>query len=101
MAALRADMARVAGRFVALFERHVWEPFAEAGMPAERLPEVTESLRRLRPLAAIAVKAVLAQAMEEAVAASTALRAGPVPADVPTEADPNPRPHHLQEGAPR
>ncbi|MDQ3571043.1 MAG: MerR family transcriptional regulator [Actinomycetota bacterium] len=97
VATLRADMARIAGRFVALFERHVWQPFAEAGMPAERLPEVTESLRRLRPLAAIAVKAVLAQAMEEAVAASTALRAAPLP----TETDPNPRPHPLQEEAAR
>jgi len=76
VAALRGDMARVAARFVALFERHVWKPFAAAGMPAERLPEVTDALRRLRPLAAIAVKATLAQAMEEAVAGSSALRSG-------------------------
>ncbi len=76
VADLRADMARVAARFVALFEHHVWEPFAAAGMPAERLPEVTDALRRVRPLAAIAVRATLAQAMEEAVAASTALQAG-------------------------
>ncbi len=97
VAALRADMARIAGRFVALFERHVWEPFVEAGMPAERLPEVTDSLRRLRPLAAISVKAVLSQAMEEAVAASTALRAGPVP----TETDHNPHPHQPRKGVAR
>ena len=81
VAALRADMARVAARFVALFERYVWEPFAAAGMPAERLPEVTDALRRLRPLAAIAVKSALARAMEEAVAASTALQAAPAPSD--------------------
>jgi DNA-binding transcriptional MerR regulator len=76
VAALRADMARVAARFVALFERHVWEPFAEAGMPAERLGEVTDALRRMRPLAAIAVQATLARAMEEATASSTAAQVG-------------------------
>lgn len=73
--ALRADMARVARRFVALFERYVWAPFAEAGMPAEQLPEVTDALRRLRPLAAVAVQATLARAMEDATAASTVTQA--------------------------
>ncbi|HVL03113.1 MAG TPA: MerR family transcriptional regulator [Acidimicrobiales bacterium] len=72
VAALQADMARVAARFVALFERYVWTPFAEAGMPAERLDEVTDALRRIRPLAAVAVNATLARAMEEATTTSTA-----------------------------
>jgi len=72
VAALQADMARVAARFVALFERYVWKPFAEAGMPAERLDEVTDALRRIRILAAAAVSATLARAMEEATATSTA-----------------------------
>jgi DNA-binding transcriptional MerR regulator len=71
-AALRADMERVAARFVELFERYVWQPFAEAGMPSERLPEVTEALRRMRPLAATSVQAMLARAMEHQSAASTA-----------------------------
>jgi DNA-binding transcriptional MerR regulator len=97
VAALRGDMARVAARFVALFERYVWEPFAAAGMPAERLPDVTDALRRLRPLAAIAVKATLAHAMEEAVAASTALQSGAAQADLYTQADIDPQP----EGAAR
>jgi DNA-binding transcriptional MerR regulator len=87
VAALRADMGRVAARFVALFEHHVWEPFAAAAMPAERLPEVTDALRRLRPLAAIAVKATLAQAMEEAVAASTAMQSGLTQSDPNTVSD--------------
>ena len=72
VAELRDDMARIAARFVALFERYVWEPFAQAGMPPEQLPEVTDALRRIRPLAAVAVRATLAQAMEEATATSTA-----------------------------
>ncbi len=75
LAALRADMGRIAARFVGMFEQYVWKPFAEAGMPAERLPEVTEALRRVRPLAFTSVQATLAQAMERASAASTAAQA--------------------------
>lgn len=75
LAALRDDMNRIAARFVAMFERHVWKPYVEAGMPADRLPEVTAALRRTRPLAAISVHAVLAQAMQRATAASTAASA--------------------------
>ncbi|MGI9033711.1 MAG: MerR family transcriptional regulator [Acidimicrobiales bacterium] len=68
---LRHDMARVAERFVALFEHHVWEPFVAECLPAERLAEVTAALLRARPTARRAVDAVLGQAMEDAVAAST------------------------------
>lgn len=75
LAALRDDMARVAARFVGMFEQYVWKPFVEAGMPAERLPQVTDALRRMRPLAAISVRATLARAMEKASAASTAAQA--------------------------
>jgi hypothetical protein len=70
-ALLSFDMARVAERFVALFEHHVWEPFVAEGLPPGRLPEVTEALLRVRPAASAAVEAVLARAMEAAVAAST------------------------------
>ena len=75
VAALRADMDRVAERFVALFDRHVWGPFVDAGMPAERLPDVTNALRRSRPLAWVAVEVLLARAMEQRSAANTAARA--------------------------
>ena len=75
MAALRDDLDRVARRFVAMFEEHVWRPFADAGMPADDLPRVTDALRRIRPLAAATVQAVLSQAMEQRVAASTAMTA--------------------------
>jgi DNA-binding transcriptional MerR regulator len=73
-AALRTDMERVAARFVELFERYVWQPFVAAGMPPERVSEVTEALRRMRPLAATSVHAMLAQAMEQQSAASTAVQ---------------------------
>lgn len=69
---LTHDMAGVAERFVALFEDHVWEPFAAQCLPPERLPEVTAALLRARPTAMRAVEAVLGRAMEQAVAASTA-----------------------------
>lgn len=73
VAALRDDLERVARRLVGLFEEHVWKPFTDAGMPADQLPRVTDALQRMRPLAAATVEAVLAQAMEHGVAASTAM----------------------------
>jgi len=67
---LAADAARIADRFVTLFEDHVWEPFVAAGLPPDRLAGVTDALLRVRPLAGAAMDAALAQAMERAVAAS-------------------------------
>ncbi len=67
---LVADAARIAARFVELFETHLWEPFVAAGLPTERLSELTDALQRVRPLANAAMEATLAHAMERAVAAS-------------------------------
>ncbi|HEX2048966.1 MAG TPA: MerR family transcriptional regulator [Acidimicrobiales bacterium] len=67
---LVADAARIAARFVDLFETNLWEPFVAAGLPAERLSELTDALQRVRPLATAAMEATLAHAMERAVAAS-------------------------------
>jgi len=78
------DADRIAERFVALFESNVWEPFAAAGMPTERLGEVTEALQRAQPTALAAMDAALAHAMERAVAASSARQLArflPEPAD--------------------
>lgn len=75
LAALAADMDRIAARFVELFECHVWEPFVVAGMPAEGLPAVTAALARMRPLAATSVQATLARAMQRRVAESAAAQA--------------------------
>ena len=69
---LAADAATIAERFVALFEDNVWEPYVAAGLPPERLAEVTEALQRARPMAGLAMEAALAAAMEKAVAASAA-----------------------------
>lgn len=74
--ALQADVDRIAARFVALFTAHVWEPFAAAGMPADRLPQITELVERLRPVAAMSVLPALARAMERQVAASVEAQLG-------------------------
>ena len=41
----------------------VWKPFARAGQPEERLPEVQEALERLRPMATEALVALFQQRM--------------------------------------
>lgn len=69
---MSGDLSRIAHRLAGMFEDHVWEPFVAAGFPPEQLPKVTETLQRMRPLAAAAVIAELARAMERAVAESTA-----------------------------
>jgi len=57
----------IAGAFVQLFLDEVWRPFVEAGQPAERWPEVFESLERLRPLAAESLLGIFQIAMTERV----------------------------------
>ncbi len=56
--------------FVRLFMDELWKPFVEAGRPDEQWPQITESIERLRPLAAETFLAVfrqtLAGEMEEA-----------------------------------
>lgn len=69
---MAGDLRRIAERLVKMFEDNVWEPFVAAGFPPERLPQVTEALQRVRPLASAGVLAELARAMERAVAESTA-----------------------------
>ena len=50
--------------FVELFLDEVWKPFNEDGQPNERWPEITETIERLRPLAAEVVLAMFKQTME-------------------------------------
>lgn len=60
---LDVDLAAVAERFASLFERHVWRPFADAGMPDEDLAGVTDALARLGPLADQVVHTTLQRAL--------------------------------------
>ena len=71
--AILATTDALAERFVALFREHIWQPFAQAGMPPGELPRITEVLQRQRPLATQAVVAALAEALQrhtEAVSAA-------------------------------
>jgi DNA-binding transcriptional MerR regulator len=61
--ALRRDMDRVARRFVDLVVEQVFDPLGES-FPKEDIPRLAELVRRLRPLAAKAVDAELARAMQ-------------------------------------
>lgn len=54
---------RIAERLVNVYMNYIWEPFAQSGMPAERLGEVTADLRRLRLLAADMMGGALSDAL--------------------------------------
>ncbi len=58
----------LAERFAGVFERNLWQPFVEAGMPPPQLIPLTDGLARLSPLAEAIVVATLRQALS-AVAA--------------------------------
>jgi DNA-binding transcriptional MerR regulator len=64
---LKRHSEAVARRFVKLFMEQVWRPYEEAGFPEERLPEVIESIERLRPLASKALMAVFQLTMTREV----------------------------------
>jgi DNA-binding transcriptional MerR regulator len=63
--ALRDDSERIAGRFTDVFRAHMWEPFVEAGMPAERVTEMINTLEKLGPLAENVVVMALRHALQE------------------------------------
>lgn len=60
---LQSALDETARRFAALFERHVWQPFVDAGMPAEQMPQVRAALDRLGPLARRIVQSDLDEAL--------------------------------------
>lgn len=53
----------VSRRFIKLFMQDVWKPFADAGMPEDRWPAVTEAMERTRPLASSAMLGMFRQVM--------------------------------------
>lgn len=69
---LRADLDRIAVRFITLYLEHVWAPFEAAGRPPEQLPQIIDSLTRLRPIANMAVGPLLSQSMAAKTAEVTA-----------------------------
>jgi DNA-binding transcriptional MerR regulator len=69
--ALRDDTWKIAVRLVEMFTKHVWEPFLSGEYPAKSLNEITAVLQKTRPLAAEAVQAFLALAMQRATEEAT------------------------------
>ncbi len=56
--------------FVDLYLAEVWKPFAEAGYPEDRWPEVTKAIEGLRPLAAKAIVSMFGLTMTREVDAA-------------------------------
>jgi len=67
LAQMERSSKEVARSFVRLFLEEVWKPFADAGYPEERWPEVLESIERLRPIASRALLATFQQTMSREV----------------------------------
>jgi DNA-binding transcriptional MerR regulator len=63
-AAMRAHADSIAELFEQVWMRHIWQPFVEAGLPPERLPELQQTLREVQPLATDAVLGLFSVAME-------------------------------------
>jgi DNA-binding transcriptional MerR regulator len=61
--ALQGMADSIAERFTAVFGRNMWEPFVAAGLPANQIQPLTESLQRLSALAEAVVEAVLHDAL--------------------------------------
>lgn len=56
--------------FIDLFMNELWSPFEEAGQPEESWPEITETIERIRPIAAEALLATFRQTMTREVEAA-------------------------------
>ncbi len=72
---LTQTTADIAARFTELFEQHLWQPFAEAGMPPEQIGQLTATLERLGPLAESVVALTLRHALQQQAAAFIAKQA--------------------------
>jgi DNA-binding transcriptional MerR regulator len=68
----------LAVRFTALFERNLWSPVAERGLPSDELPSLAEALGELGPMAEQIVVASLRRALVERAQEFLATRAGDV-----------------------
>ena len=72
---LVAATTAVAERFTGLFERHLWGPFVERGLPADEVEHLVNVLQRLSGLAEGVVGVTLRQSLKRAAAAFVASQA--------------------------
>lgn len=80
---LRAEATTIAGRFTDVFRVHLWEPFVEDGMSAERTAELVGALEELGPLAEAVVVVALRHALQDLADEFTAAEATRLGVDVP------------------
>jgi DNA-binding transcriptional MerR regulator len=73
---LRADCQRLAQRFRENFMREIFAPMQAAGLPADRLAELSRAIVTLRPAAVRAVTLLMTQAM---YGTTTPVASAPVP----------------------
>jgi DNA-binding transcriptional MerR regulator len=73
---LQQATAVTAERFTRLFERHVWGPFLDRGLPADEVRRLTEVLQRLSTLAEGVVVVALRVSLQRAAAGFLAAQAG-------------------------
>lgn len=66
---LRSDVDRIAERFVALVQRHVFDKYGDALPPPSEAGKLAEMIRRVRPLAELVVDTELAHALERHIRA--------------------------------
>jgi DNA-binding transcriptional MerR regulator len=72
---LERATAAVAERFTGLFERHLWGPFVERGLPADEVGNLVELLQRLTELAEGVVGVTLRRSLKRAAATFVASQA--------------------------
>jgi DNA-binding transcriptional MerR regulator len=65
--AVRRQCDAVAKAFVDLFMEGIWKPFQDAGYPAERWAEITQTIERLRPIASQALLAIFQTELSEEI----------------------------------
>lgn len=64
---MQEDAHRIAARFVGLYQRFVWRPYVAAGLPADRLQELVERMKKLRRLATEVAQPLLADALADEI----------------------------------
>ena len=64
---LREDCDRIAARFIDMFLTYIWQPFNDAGRPAEDLDRVLDYLDITRPLPVEATSAMISQSMRRQI----------------------------------
>lgn len=67
IAKVRRSCQAASRAFVELFLDELWIPFDRAGQPADRWPEITETIERVRPIASEALLATFRQTMAREV----------------------------------